>query len=951
MATNNKTHNVHHPLNPMAIAVACAILGAPIAASAQAAHDGPAVQQVEVTGIRASKQKSLEKKRNNDTMSEVVTAEDVGKMPDKNVADALQKLPGVNTLAGSGGQGGYDENDRVSMRGTSPSLSLTTINGHSVATADWDASDQLAGGAGSSGSGAARSVSFLLLPSEIVSQVVVHKSAEADQLEGGVAGAVDIITRRPLDSKKPFTAEASVQGVYSDLAGKTNPQLAAFLNWTNANRTAGVMLQVFDQKRNVRRDSQQITWGRIGAATSAGKANNGALAGTPFVSEVIESLFQQERKRTGGSLGVEFKVTDDFTINADIFRSKLAASYSNNRFVVRPTNSISGGIIPTNVTVANGAVTSAQFDNTGAATGTQLESQVNPSAASRTGYENVDFKWRVNDALRVTGRGGSTKAEGDTYLYWNYAFLPNTATGYVYNGPNDPVTVLLPNGVSAANLTSNPGNSGADQSYSLQHSEDREHYGQLDAEYSFESGFVNSIKVGVRASDHKRSGTRPLKAGLPENATQNGQVPAASLPVIGWGGAMFPSDFGSNLGATGATGPYISPDAVVAWSQANLNANEAFNKPVSGVFTVKEKVKAAYVMARFGGERWRGNAGVRLVRTETSVTTNTGLPCGVPSATNGITYGSPAQATACAGFVPPGGTLTTGSRFGNFYTLTTDSSYTKALPSLNLVYDATKDLVLRTAAARVMSRPDYSALGASISSFAYNPAVNPVSTASGGNAKLGPVLANNYNLGIEWYFQPRSLLSAQLFFIDFDALVGSGTSTQQLLNTAVPASLGGPQVVSTVVSSPTMTTGRSKGIEFGYEQPVWGGFGIQANYTYVDAKEASGLPMLGASRNSYTAGGFYENDKFSARLVYSWRGAARTGLYGLSQNYAASSGTVAASLNYTLTESITLTFEGLNLNNPTLRYYNAADANIPFAATTALHSSGRQYYVGARFKY
>jgi len=952
MATNNKTHHVHHPLNPMAIAVACAILGAPACASAQAkGGDGAAIQQVEVTGIRASKQKSLEKKRNNDTMSEVVTAEDVGKMPDKNVADALQKLPGVTTLAGSGGQGGYDENDRVSMRGTGPSLSLTTINGHSVATADWDASDQLAGGAGSSGSGAARSVSFLLLPSEIVSQVVVHKSAEADQVEGGVAGAVDIITRRPLDGKKPFSAEASVQGVYSDLAGKTNPQLSAFLNWTNANRTAGALLQVFDQKRNVRRDSQQVTWGRIGAATAAGKANNGALAGVPFVSEVIDSLFQQERKRTGGSIGVEFKLTDDFTVNADVFRSKLDAKYSNNRFVVRPTNSIAGGIVPTGTTVADGVLTSAQFANTGSATGTQLESQVNPSASSKTGYANVDFKWRVNDALRVTGRGGSTKAEGDTYLYWNYAFLPNTATGYVYNGPNDPVTLQLPNGVAAANLTANPGNSGADQSYSLQHSEDREHYGQLDAEYSFENGVINSIKVGVRGADHKRTGTRPLKAGLPENAAQNGQVPAASLPVIGWNGAGFPSDFGGNLGATGATGPYISPGDVVSWAQANLDANEAFNKPVSGVFTVKEKTKAAYVMARFGGERWRGNAGVRLVRTETSVTTNTGLPCGVPTAANGITYGSPAQAAACAGFVPAGAALTTGSRFGNFYTLTTESSYTKALPSLNLVYDATKDLVLRGAAARVMARPDYSALGASISSFVYNPAALPVSTASGGNAKLGPVLANNYNLGAEWYFQPRSLLSAQLFFIDFDSLVGSGTSTQQLLNTAVPASLGGPQVVSTVVSSPVMTTGRSKGIEFGYEQPVWGGFGVQANYTYVDAKEASGLPMLGASRNSYTLGGFFENDKFSARVVYSWRGAARTGLYGLSQNYAAATGTVAASLNYTLSDSVTLTFEGLNLNNPTLRYYNAPDANIPFAATTALHSSGRQYYVGARFKY
>src|SRR6202008_1795727 len=99
--------------------------------------------------------------------------------------------------------------------------------------------------------------------------------------------------------------------------------------------------------------------------------------------------------------------------------------------------------------------------------------------------------------------------------------------------------------------------------------------------------------------------------------------------------------------------------------------------------------------------------------------------------------------------------------------------------------------------------------------------------------------------------------SAQVFYIDFDSLIGAGTSTQVLLNTAIPASLGGPQLVPTVVNSPVSTTGVSKGIELGYEQPVWGSFGIQANYSYVKATEASGLPMLGSSKNSYTAGGYF----------------------------------------------------------------------------------------------
>src|SRR5690242_15769249 len=156
---------------------------------------------VTVTGIRYSVEKSLQTKRNSDTVVEVITAEDIGKLPDKNVADALQRLPGVTISSSAGGEGGFDENDRVSLRGTSPSLTQTLINGHNVATGDWFVLDQV--------TLVGRSVSFTLLPSEIVSQVIVRKTATADLVEGGVAGAVDILTRKPLDFTKPLTVEAS----------------------------------------------------------------------------------------------------------------------------------------------------------------------------------------------------------------------------------------------------------------------------------------------------------------------------------------------------------------------------------------------------------------------------------------------------------------------------------------------------------------------------------------------------------------------------------------------------------------------------------------------------------------------------------------------------------------------------------------------------------------------
>src|SRR4029077_9455461 len=168
------------------------------------------LQEVVVTGIRASLQESLTLKRDATSVVDVVTAEDIGKMPDKNVADSLKRVPGVTVSSAGANEGGFDENDRVSLRGTGPSLTQTLVDGHYVASGDWFVLDQT----GTVG----RSVSFTLLPSELVSKVVVQKSSEASLVEGGVAGSVDIVTRKPIDDfRQPLTLQASAGAVYADL--------------------------------------------------------------------------------------------------------------------------------------------------------------------------------------------------------------------------------------------------------------------------------------------------------------------------------------------------------------------------------------------------------------------------------------------------------------------------------------------------------------------------------------------------------------------------------------------------------------------------------------------------------------------------------------------------------------------------------------------------------------
>ena len=229
---------------------------APDAAASAVPPAAPApaeVQVVEVKGIRAAYASSLGSKKGADSIVEVVTAEDVGKLPAKNVADTMQRLPGVNISSNSGGDGAFADANRVSIRGTAPSLTQTLINGHSVGSADWFIANQ-----GVNGGASGRSVSYDLLPAEIVGKVTVYKTAQADLIEGGATGSVDIETRSPLSLAKQLTVDGSITAAYSTSTRKTDPQISGMVGWKNDAKTFGVILQAFSERRHDRRDGQEF---------------------------------------------------------------------------------------------------------------------------------------------------------------------------------------------------------------------------------------------------------------------------------------------------------------------------------------------------------------------------------------------------------------------------------------------------------------------------------------------------------------------------------------------------------------------------------------------------------------------------------------------------------------------------------------------------------------------
>src|SRR6185503_14937200 len=277
----------------------------------------------------------IDAKRAASSVQEVVSAEDIGKMPDKNVADSLTRVPGVTTSSASANEGGFDENDRVSMRGTNPSLTQTLINGHGVAAGDWFVLNQV--------QQVGRSVSYTLLPSELVDQVVVHKSSSSELIEGGVAGSVDIHTRKPLDFKDPFTVQGQVGAVYADKPDKYDGQYSLLGAWKNDAQTFGVMVQGFYEARHLRRDGIEVLGYETIAPGSAIATAHPDLSGVQYPASIGAAFFTQERKRKGGLIDLQLAASEDFKLNLTGFASKLDAANYNRNYLSWMTHFVAKG--------------------------------------------------------------------------------------------------------------------------------------------------------------------------------------------------------------------------------------------------------------------------------------------------------------------------------------------------------------------------------------------------------------------------------------------------------------------------------------------------------------------------------------------------------------------------------------------------------------------------------
>ncbi|KQZ79361.1 TonB-dependent receptor [Rhodanobacter sp. Root561] len=874
--------------------------------------DATQLGTVTVVGIRDSEAESLNLKKAAASHVEIVTAEDIGKLPAKNVADTLQRLPGVNISSSSAAEGGFDENDRVSLRGTNPSLTQTLVNGHTVGTGDWFVLSQV--------QTVGRSVSYSLLPSEIVSQVVVHKTSEAKIVEGGAAGSVDIISRKPLEFAKNITAEASIGGVYSDLPSNTKPQFSGMFNWKNDSNTVGLLVQGFYEKRSLQRNGQEVVGGyqQITAASAPNTvAAHPELAGMYYPNEIGAVLFTQTRERKGGVVDLQFKPTENLTLDLNGFYSKLKADNYNRNYMMWASSALggAGGGVLTPGAVNNNVVTNGTISGGTNAYG--VYDQISrPGAASESKFLTLDANWRVSDHLTLKGQVGSTRGTGSspTQDVIELGTAGGAGASWDMRGTGKPINWTL-GGDNASPSGILPGSGWIFGGQGIKVT-DKEKWGQLDGELAFDDGAFSSLEFGVRYADHTRE--NPFEVAQGPNWATDWTNPA----LYPTSHQNYPGDFGNSVGGSFPGNIwYYTPGQLAQIDSQFANRDPVGRFYFNDIYRVKEKDTAAYLQMNFETGAVAGNFGVRYVQTKENIGYSSTAPDGDANTVEGPI---------------------TGSAFGDYYWNTYKKTHSKFLPSANLRYSINDDLLLRVAASQTMTRPDYSALAGYVS------ADDLTHTGSGGNPKLDPLISSNFDASLEWYFAPRGLLSAGVYAMNLKDYINFGNETRTFKDMQASQAAGHDVFNDYLISVPRNVNGQVRGVELNYIQPVGEHFGVQGNYTYADGHATGDEPLQGTSKNTYNVSGYFENKLLNARVSYTYRSEFYAGVSRTDTYFQQGIGSLSASLGVNLTDWMSLSLDAMNLNNPKLKYYTKNDAygKQPYA----FYVNGRQYYLNLRFK-
>lgn len=925
------------------------------AASAAFAQEAPAeppiaddqTQDIVVTGFRDSLARALELKRESAGVVDSIVAEDIAKFPDNNLAESIQRIPGI-AISRDQGQG-----RSISVRGLGGDFTATRINGmESQATTD-----------GYNGANRSRGFDFNVFASELFSQIDVRKTASADLPEGSLGATVDLTTSRPLSFKDKTVLTLSAQGGYNDQAKKVDPRLAAVFAIQNDAGTVGFLASAaFARQSGNFQQSNSGDWntGKGDGGFCNPNTAPGACPGTniPIFNQVNTDEVYNPRfpryvqgvgrtERLGITTSLQWSSQDDTDIVLDMLYSKFdvkrddwalepigfsrAASQGG-----KPETIIRDGVIDENNSLVYGL-----FDNV------DLRSEHNrDNFTTEFMQATLAAKHKFGDRFTVNALAGHSRSDFDNFVDISTQIDSFNVDNFSYDlrpmGQNAPainwgVDVTNPNSWYFGPRVTQPGGTGPtgpEIRLRPNYIQNRNTTARLDL--TFEAMDELSLRAGAEFKKYEFK-SRSLRY-------VQGEFNFPNIPdgyTIGSLTEQFCGFEQFNMPAGNTK----------CWTTPNINAfNDAYNIfGNSGRTELSSTVSAArgdnraiteedwsfYGMAQFdtelGGMRARGNIGGRYVITNQTSNFLTTVPT----------------------TVDPSGVVPT----------TVERTYRNFLPSFNLVIEPTDDIVVRVAAAKTMSRPP-------LGNLAGGTTVNVSGgsrTVSTGNAFLKPFKSDNADLSIEWYPMRGSIISAGVFYKKISTYIQTNNENIPYSQTGLPLEfLAGTGVtpdtefqVTNVVNTPG---GPLKGVELNLQQQLsflpapFDGFGVLANYTYVDSSidyrtgssnVLFNATLLNLSKNSINGTLYYEKDGFQARVSANYRDQFLTSVpASFSQDVAGtrSATYVDAAISYALTENITVSVDGINLTN---------QADVQYTDSTAqrwvnYRLNGRQFYLGVR---
>ena len=857
--------------------------------------DDSTAPTIVVTGVRASLRSAEAIKRNASQIVDSIVAEDIGKLPDRNIAEALQRISGIQI------QRQYGEGSSVQIRGLTQVR--TELNGRDIFTA---------GTGGGDSTSPPGTLSLEDVPSELLAGIDVYKNPSADMIEDQLGGTIDLRTRKPFDFNG-FKASASVSNTYYDLVRKSEPSASLLVSdrWNTGIGEIGVLVSASYQRTAFRQDT--ISTEPFNTLDTSVDANGNPVTPADYAAAVALGRLGQtttlahgtgigevygDRRRFGLDASVQWRPSDTLEFTGEVFRNDYKFRFDDYSYFAEPSGAQMAPVPGAPFTFApNGDVQSGTYQDIALAANTSLETR-----HSRTTDYSLHAKWNPTAHLTVTADGqyiDSTTQDTRSIIGLNGSgdgTLVQTITG-----PEPSFSITTPEGAT------NPASyNAAFYLDDLNHARAKDKTGRIDAEYKFDNGFLTSIKAGFRYSD--RSNT---VSDTGYRYTQLSSVPT-DLDVVSL------NDFFRGDASIPSEGLFFSRNTTLSYADTLATLGIATSAPYlpSGTSAQSQKTTAGYVMAYFKADQLPvpidGNVGVRFVRTQESAS-------GYYQQTDLVTAPDGSQST--------GNTTSTLVDFG--------SSYTSWLPSLNLRAHLTNKLQLRFAASKNIARPTLDQLNPALTITEPGKAqINQEHDTSGGNPYLKPMKSTNLDLSAEWYFSRTGSLTAAVFYKDIKDYIQTGISDRDVTFT------DGVTATYSVTSYSNAAKAKVKGAEVAYQQffdflpGALKGLGMQANFTYVDSQAPSpategpvhDVSLEGLSKYNYNLVGIYERGKLSARVAYNWRSKFLLTTSGNGSGnlpvFEKPFGQIDASITYDVTPHFSLTLQGVNLaNTMTSTYY------------------------------